>query len=407
MPWGGSEQQQPACKRRQVSKAHSVLCTQRLQWSHQSVFEEFLAGVLDRLCPWTDYGAVELDLNWAYPLEMLSFGQGDLTVTLSHWWRNQTQIFRGLYSSIVEYGQVCWVDTLNASGELYPEWSRRKGESAGLNAQLTGKLSDIWYPEQRSRVEPSGEQSRIKRVTHDRSKPFMGRGSLHVTSPLRSCKATLWTVLVSLLLLSVMITGSPTPEMSMVGGPSPERESDSLGMVGQGNLEPTPADSMELPIRSTWSSYYPDNITSEGQSDDDFPDDLLFRSERSPGDSKPKKNKKKPNNRGGGRGGGGGGKGCSLRRLRVKVRELGLGHNSDESITFKYCSGACQQTRSNYDITLSTLLKHKLITPGSHERISSHPCCRPTRYEAVSFLDVKNTWKIVDMLSAAECSCVG
>uniref|UniRef100_H3BAE6 Artemin n=1 Tax=Latimeria chalumnae TaxID=7897 RepID=H3BAE6_LATCH len=97
-------------------------------------------------------------------------------------------------------------------------------------------------------------------------------------------------------------------------------------------------------------------------------------------------------------------RGCRLRTLRVKVHDLGLGYNSDEIVLFKYCSGACQRSRTNYDLTLTSLLKYKVIPHG--EKVSGHPCCRPTRYEPVSFMDNQNTWQTVEKLSAAECSCI-
>uniref|UniRef100_A0A8C9L9I5 Artemin n=1 Tax=Pavo cristatus TaxID=9049 RepID=A0A8C9L9I5_PAVCR len=101
------------------------------------------------------------------------------------------------------------------------------------------------------------------------------------------------------------------------------------------------------------------------------------------------------------------GRNCHIRNLMVKVRDLGLGFNSDEIVLFKYCSGSCHRARSNYDLTLGSLLQQQLIVPGPQERVLSHPCCRPTRYEAVSFMDVQNTWQTVEKLSAAECSCIG
>ncbi|CAM5136581.1 unnamed protein product [Eretmochelys imbricata] len=48
---------------------------------------------------------------------------------------------------------------------------------------------------------------------------------------------------------------------------------------------------------------------------------------------------------------------CTVRRLMVKVRDLGLGFDSDEIVPFKYCSGSCHRSRSNYDLTLATLLR--------------------------------------------------
>ncbi|OCT84901.1 glial cell line-derived neurotrophic factor-like [Xenopus laevis] len=333
---------------------------------------------------------------------MLSFGQGDLTVTLCYWWKNQINIYRGLYRSTIDCWQVCCEEKLNASKEQCPEWSCRSEESTGLVGKLPGKLSETWCPKQRNRKSLENN-SKDKGRNHDRKKTFMGRGSLSMTISLWSYKVTLWTVIVSFLLLSAMVTGSPTPEVNMNGQPNPEREAGILGTVSSDSLEPTPADAMDQIIRSTWSSYNGDNVTSEGHVHDDLSDDLLFRSERSPIESaRSKKNKKKSD----GRRKGGGGKGCCLRRARLKVRDLGLGHNSDETITFAYCSGACQHPRNNYDIALSTLLKQKLITPGSHEHIRDQPCCRPTRYVPFSFMDVYNNWKTVEGLLAAECSCV-
>uniref|UniRef100_A0A8C3BWI8 Artemin n=1 Tax=Cairina moschata TaxID=8855 RepID=A0A8C3BWI8_CAIMO len=119
-----------------------------------------------------------------------------------------------------------------------------------------------------------------------------------------------------------------------------------------------------------------------------------------PGTSKAKKGTRKPSR-------GARGRNCHIRNLMVKVRDLGLGFNSDEIVLFKYCSGSCHRARSNYDLTLGSLLRQQLIVPGPQERILSHPCCRPTRYEAVSFMDVQNTWQTVEKLSAAECSCIG
>uniref|UniRef100_A0A8C8RZM2 Artemin n=1 Tax=Pelusios castaneus TaxID=367368 RepID=A0A8C8RZM2_9SAUR len=98
---------------------------------------------------------------------------------------------------------------------------------------------------------------------------------------------------------------------------------------------------------------------------------------------------------------------CSVRSLMVKVRDLGLGFDSDEIVRFKYCSGSCRRSRSNYDLTLATLLQEKAITPGPPGHVASHPCCRPSRYEAVSFMNVQNSWQTVEKVSAAECKCVG
>ncbi|XP_068949874.1 artemin-like [Petaurus breviceps papuanus] len=101
---------------------------------------------------------------------------------------------------------------------------------------------------------------------------------------------------------------------------------------------------------------------------------------------------------------------CHLRTELVKVHELGLGHDSDELIRFQYCSGACPKVRSNHDISLAHLLRTGRLPAQSGRgavRVLSHPCCRPTAYKAVSFMDVSNTWRTVDSLSAAACGCLG
>lgn len=144
-----------------------------------------------------------------------------------------------------------------------------------------------------------------------------------------------------------------------------------------------------------------DNATTGGPGAAELAEDLLLRAERSPpGAGKGKKGVWKSPVRTRGRN-------CHIRNLMVKVRDLGLGFNSDEIVLFKYCSGSCHRARSNYDLTLGSLLRQQLIAPGPQERVLSHPCCRPTRYEAVSFMDVQNTWQTVEKPSAAECRCIG
>ncbi|XP_030062842.1 artemin [Microcaecilia unicolor] len=220
---------------------------------------------------------------------------------------------------------------------------------------------------------------------------FMGRGLVFGKKPHQSCKVTLWTAFTFLSLLTSVIAGSPPPEPWQMGT-----------VAGMSTTSPSfmdAEDNTDLLLKSTWSSLLGNNSTSVEQSAEEFADDRLFRSERSPADqNKPKKNRKLSAR---------GAKGCRIRSLMVKVRDLGLGYNSDEFVRFKYCSGACQRSRNNYDLTLSSLLKSKAISPGPHEKISSNPCCRPTKYELISFMDAKNMWQTVDKLSAAECNCIG
>lgn len=95
---------------------------------------------------------------------------------------------------------------------------------------------------------------------------------------------------------------------------------------------------------------------------------------------------------------------CHLERKEMRVRDLGLGYDSDEIILFKYCVGTCHSSRKNYDLALKALIDNGSI---SEKKVSSHPCCRPTRYETVSFMDTTTTWQTIRWLSAANCSCVG
>uniref|UniRef100_A0A2K6LVN2 Artemin n=1 Tax=Rhinopithecus bieti TaxID=61621 RepID=A0A2K6LVN2_RHIBE len=85
----------------------------------------------------------------------------------------------------------------------------------------------------------------------------------------------------------------------------------------------------------------------------------------------------------------------------------GLGHRSDELVRFRFCSGSCRRARSPHDLSLASLLGAGALRPPPGSRPISQPCCRPTRYEAVSFMDVNSTWRTVDRLSATACGCLG
>ncbi|KAG7272524.1 hypothetical protein CRUP_006813 [Coryphaenoides rupestris] len=95
---------------------------------------------------------------------------------------------------------------------------------------------------------------------------------------------------------------------------------------------------------------------------------------------------------------------CRIEKKQLRVRDLGLGFDSEEIVMFKYCVGTCQGVRENYDLALKAMMEAGSV---SHRRVSTHPCCRPTRYETVSFMDVQTIWQTIRRLSAANCSCVG
>ncbi|EHH14701.1 hypothetical protein EGK_00669 [Macaca mulatta] len=65
------------------------------------------------------------------------------------------------------------------------------------------------------------------------------------------------------------------------------------------------------------------------------------------------------------------------------------------------------RARSPHDLSLASLLGAGALRPPPGSRPISQPCCRPTRYEAVSFMDVNSTWRTVDRLSATACGCLG
>ncbi|XP_029425381.1 artemin [Nannospalax galili] len=100
-------------------------------------------------------------------------------------------------------------------------------------------------------------------------------------------------------------------------------------------------------------------------------------------------------------------RGCRLRSQLVPVSALGLGHSSDELVRFRFCSGSCRRARSPHDLSLASLLGAGALRSPPGSRPTSQPCCRPTRYEAVSFMDVNSTWRTVDHLSATACGCLG
>uniref|UniRef100_A0A8C8K4C1 TGF-beta family profile domain-containing protein n=1 Tax=Oncorhynchus tshawytscha TaxID=74940 RepID=A0A8C8K4C1_ONCTS len=119
------------------------------------------------------------------------------------------------------------------------------------------------------------------------------------------------------------------------------------------------------------------------------------RWQRSPPDPSRRGSRKKPKNSS---------RDCRMEKKEMRVRDLGLGFDSDEIVLFKYCMGTCLSSRKNYDLALKALTENGSI---SSRKVSAHPCCRPTRYETVSFMDAQTIWQTIKWLSAANCSCVG
>ncbi|KAM9322360.1 uncharacterized protein KZ484_020574 [Pholidichthys leucotaenia] len=98
---------------------------------------------------------------------------------------------------------------------------------------------------------------------------------------------------------------------------------------------------------------------------------------------------------------------CHVEKREMRVRDLGLGFDSDEIVLFKFCVGSCHSSRTNYDLALKALLENGSLPRRTARKVSSHPCCRPDRYESVSFMDAQTTWRTIQSLSAASCMCMG
>ncbi|XP_053368622.1 neurturin [Clarias gariepinus] len=97
---------------------------------------------------------------------------------------------------------------------------------------------------------------------------------------------------------------------------------------------------------------------------------------------------------------------CSLTDKEVTVSQLGLGYVSDEVILFRYCSGKCVASRRNYDLALAKLKGQRLLTRESTDRARHSPCCRPTEYEEITFLDNHSQYHTIYEVSALKCACV-
>uniref|UniRef100_A0A672QW10 Artemin n=1 Tax=Sinocyclocheilus grahami TaxID=75366 RepID=A0A672QW10_SINGR len=98
---------------------------------------------------------------------------------------------------------------------------------------------------------------------------------------------------------------------------------------------------------------------------------------------------------------------CHVEKREMRVRDLGMGFDSDEIVLFKFCVGSCQRSRGNYDLALRALLANGSLPKRTARKVSAHPCCRPTGYEPVSFMDATTTWRTIKSLSAADCECMG
>ncbi|KAM4878201.1 persephin [Sylvia borin] len=90
---------------------------------------------------------------------------------------------------------------------------------------------------------------------------------------------------------------------------------------------------------------------------------------------------------------------CGLRSVQVGVGALGLGYPSPETVVFRYCGGGCPAPPTLHGLALGVVLGAGGAAGG--------PCCRPTRYEDVAFLDSGLRWQRLPQLSAGACACLG
>ncbi|KAK1790084.1 hypothetical protein P4O66_002390 [Electrophorus voltai] len=105
---------------------------------------------------------------------------------------------------------------------------------------------------------------------------------------------------------------------------------------------------------------------------------------------------------------------CSLHEVQLTVTELGLGYDSDETVSFRYCSGWCDGRRRNYDLVmehvrLGEASRRRARRRGRAKAEPAHhgPCCRPIKYEKkMSFFDNNERFFTIKNVSAKECGCV-
>ncbi|XP_054905151.1 glial cell line-derived neurotrophic factor-like [Poeciliopsis prolifica] len=104
------------------------------------------------------------------------------------------------------------------------------------------------------------------------------------------------------------------------------------------------------------------------------------------------------------RGGGGRAQGCVLRQIHLNVTDLGLGYSSSEEMIFRYCSGPCRKSETNYDKILFNLVNKRKL-PVKDTPLQA--CCRPIAFDDdLSFLDDNLIYHTVRKHSARKCGCV-
>ncbi|XP_053500992.1 glial cell line-derived neurotrophic factor [Ictalurus furcatus] len=97
------------------------------------------------------------------------------------------------------------------------------------------------------------------------------------------------------------------------------------------------------------------------------------------------------------------GRGCLLKEIHLNVTDLGLGYRTKEELIFRYCSGPCYDSETNYDKILNNLTQNKKLGKES----PSQTCCRPIAFDDdLSFLDDSLEYHTLKKHSAKKCACV-
>lgn len=96
--------------------------------------------------------------------------------------------------------------------------------------------------------------------------------------------------------------------------------------------------------------------------------------------------------------------GCVLKQIHLNVTDLGLGYRSSEEMIFRYCSGPCRKSQTNYDKILHNLANNRKLPARD---TPSQACCRPIAFDDdLSFLDDSLVYHTVRKHSARKCGCV-
>ncbi|XP_010875322.1 glial cell line-derived neurotrophic factor [Esox lucius] len=94
---------------------------------------------------------------------------------------------------------------------------------------------------------------------------------------------------------------------------------------------------------------------------------------------------------------------CVLKQIHLNVTDLGLGYQTREELIFRYCSGPCKISETNYDKILNNLTQNKRLLA----EIPPHACCRPVAFDDdLSFLDDHLMYHTMKKHSARRCACV-